>query len=54
MPKRMTHNEFDMHKDLLEPIKQFFIESNIITSFVKGNVQRVKEKYYCPPKSLRE
>ncbi|CDW83543.1 UNKNOWN [Stylonychia lemnae] len=53
MPKRMTHNEFDLQKDLFEPIKQFFIESNILTSSVKGNVQLIKEKYFFPPKNLR-
>jgi len=50
MPKTMTHNEFDIHKDLFEPIKQFFIESNILTSCVKGDVQLIKEKYFFPPK----
>ncbi len=50
----MSHNEFDIFKDLFEPIKQFFIESNILTSVVKGNVLKVKKKYYFPPKSIRE
>lgn len=36
MPKKMTHNEFDMIKDLFEPMRQFFVESNILTSCVRG------------------
>jgi hypothetical protein len=54
MPRKMTHNEFDIMKDLLEPIKQFFIESNILTSVVKGNVQRIKDKYFFPPKIIKD
>jgi hypothetical protein len=54
MPKKMTHNEFDILRDLLEPMKQFFIESNIVTSFVRGRVTKIKDKYYFPPKIIRE
>lgn len=54
MPKKMTHNEFDLQKDLFEPIKQFFIESNILTSVVRGQVQMIKDKYFAPPRYMRE
>ena len=54
MPKKMTHNEFDILKDLMEPMKQFFIESNIVTSFVRGNVTKLKAKYFYPPKIIQD
>eukprot|EP00347_Sterkiella_histriomuscorum_P010436 403376305 len=54
MPKKMTHNEFDLHRDLFEPVKQFFIESNLLTSCVRGQVQTIKEKYFAPPRNMRD
>ena len=54
MPRKMTHNEFDMQRDLFEPIKQFLVESNIVTSCVKGQPQRIKDKYFFPPRQVRE
>lgn len=50
----MSHNEFDLHKDLFEPIRQFLVESNIVTSHVKGHVVPLKDKYFYPPKAIRE
>ena len=50
----MTHNEFDLHKDLYEPIMQFIVESQIITSIVDGNATKIKQKYFLPPKYIRE
>lgn len=35
-------------------MKQFFIESNIVPSFVKGNISKVKDKYFFPPKIFRD
>jgi fermentation-respiration switch protein FrsA (DUF1100 family) len=32
LPENMTHNEYDMHVDLVKPIGQFFTESGIVTT----------------------
>jgi hypothetical protein len=32
MPENMTHNNYDIYKDLVKPIQQFFLETNIVTT----------------------
>lgn len=53
MPETMTHNEFDTQKDLVRPIAQFFVESNIVPTFcISKEVKRVKHRWQIPPKPV--
>ena len=46
----MTHNEFDIYTDLLNPIGLFLEESNIYISNVLGKYKEVSWTYKIPPK----
>lgn len=32
MPKEMTHNDYDIYKDLVKPISEFFTETGVVTT----------------------
>lgn len=49
----MTHNDFDMMTDLIEPLKQFFLESNVVPSLGVGAIRKIKRKFTIPPASIR-
>jgi len=50
----MTHNEYDMNTDLVEPLKQFFLESNVVPSLGVGPIRKIKRKFTIPPASIRQ
>jgi len=54
MPKDMTHNDFDVYKDLIQPINQFFVESNIVPTFAYGNIGKLKRAMTMPPTVVRD
>jgi len=54
MPATMTHNDFEVQSDLIEPLKQFFSESNVLPSLGIGNIQKLKRKFTIPPDSIRK
>ena len=47
LPNKMTHNEFDLEKDIMVPIKHFLIES-FIHSFLPKSSKAIiiKDKYF--------
>ena len=55
MPKNMTHNDYDIHSDLVKPIQQFFIESNITMALATSlQVKQVKSALTMPPSIIIE
>ena len=49
MPAGMTHNDCEMQKDLIKPIEQFFLESNIVTTVTEGVIRKIKRSMTVPP-----
>lgn len=43
MPAGMTHNDCEMQKDLIKPIEQFFIESNVMPTITEGAIRTIKQ-----------
>ena len=54
MPEGMTHNEFSMQKDIIKPMEQFFVESNVIPTVTEGNICKVDREMANPPSSIVE
>lgn len=53
MPQNMTHNEYDIYSDLVKPIQQFFIESNITMTLATSlNIKQPKTALTMPPKVI--
>jgi len=50
LPKSMTHNDYNVLRDLVKPIEQFFGESNILmTISTKPNLNLVEVLWQQPP-----
>lgn len=49
MPAEMTHNDCDMQRDLIKPIEQFFLESNVVTTVTEGLIRKIKHSMCLPP-----
>jgi len=54
MPANMTHNDFEIQSDLIEPLKQFFLESNVVPSLNVGKILKLKRKFTIPPPVVRQ
>jgi fermentation-respiration switch protein FrsA (DUF1100 family) len=54
MPATMTHNDFDIQTDLIDPLKQFFLESNVVPTLGVGSILKLKRKFTIPPESFRK
>ena len=55
MPKNMTHNDYDIHSDLVKPIQQFFTESNItMTLATSSQTKEAKQALSMPPSIIIE
>ena len=46
----MTHNDCEMQKDLIKPIEQFFLESNVVPTITEGDIRSIKRQMTIPPK----
>ena len=53
MPAGMTHNDCEMQKDLIKPIEQFFLESNIATTVTEGNIVKIRRSMTIPPPQIK-
>ena len=49
----MTHNDYDIRKDVIQPISQFFIESNIVPTLAVGDIKLLKRPFTIPPEKMR-
>ena len=49
----MTHNEFDMQKDIIRPIEQFFLESNVVPTVTEGNIREIPKSMTCVPEAIQ-
>ena len=54
MPVGMTHNECDMSKDLIKPIGQFFLESNVVPTVTEGTILKFRPSMVIPPTQIQE
>ena len=53
MPAGMTHNDCDMLKDLIKPIEQFFLESNVVPTVTESTaIRKFKRSLYAPPAEI--
>lgn len=53
MPVEMTHNEYDIHTDVVKPISQFLTESNIMSTLLHSKrIIPVSSSLYLPPKFI--
>lgn len=49
MPAGMTHNDCDMLKDLIKPIEQFFLESNVVPTVTESTaIRKFKRSLHIP------
>ena len=48
----MTHNECEMAKDLVKPIEQFFLESNVLPTVTEGPIRKIKQIMAEPPEEI--
>ena len=53
MPIGMTHNEFDMQKDIIRPIEQFFLESNVVPTVTEGNIFTIPKSMARVPPAIQ-
>jgi len=50
MPENMTHNDYDIHSDLVKPIASFLRESYVVPSIAQSKVvQQVHWTLKIPP-----
>ena len=49
MPAGMTHNDCEMQKDIIKPIEQFFLESNVLPTVTEGAILKIKKHMTVPP-----
>ena len=49
----MTHNEFDMQKDIIRPIEQFFLESNVVPTVTEGNIFTIPKSMARVPPAIQ-
>ena len=54
MPAGMTHNDFEMSKDIIKPIEQFFLESNVVPTVTEGAIRKFCRRLAIPPKEIQE
>lgn len=53
MPAGMTHNEWDMQKDIIKPMEQFFMESNVVTTVTESTtISKFKRSLHMPPAEI--
>ena len=45
----MTHNEFEIAKDIVKPIEQFFLESNVVPTITEGAIVKFCKNMTIPP-----
>lgn len=50
----MTHNDCDMQRDLIKPIEQFFLESNVVTTVTEGLIRKIKHSMCLPPQEIQD
>lgn len=48
----MTHNDCEMAKDIIKPIEQFFLESNVVPTVTEGNIRKFCKKMIIPPSEI--
>ena len=54
MPSTMTHNEFEVQNDLIKPITQFFLESNVVPTITVGLILKAKRTLTVPPQNIQD
>ena len=53
MPAGMTHNDCEMQKDIIKPIEQFFLESNVLPTVTEGTILKIMKHMTIPPEEIR-